>query len=504
MGAQLGTPSGKWRHWEDGWKRPTKELFTVVGQGLGRSKLWTPGGQDNQGPQGPPGTPGTPGTPGKTRDSRATLVKRVRSPVSPRGAGNRASGEAAVRALPSVEEVRRLRTARQGTLTGCEPQSCWATPRSAEPSSEKLGITPVMTRYFRVLPAPKSSSRSLVVSRKGQNRDTGEKQAANKFVKLAEDTSNSLQPDVNFIHTFLKPEKLTRVEKRFKGRAVMEMMKLDKEIKETQTRLEPLVVETRQLLEEKDHIQKENQFFQEYLTKQTEESRQRTEKLWNYYLQQSMKIEQRKQELTSKYANKNSALKRELLEKENTLSNLNKQLEAMRDISVIKEKQDREIEKLQQEIKKTHVETAAKKQAMLVQFFQDKALLEAQLSELEARQSGKKLTKELKSKNQALEKAAKQHVSEFHSNINRQHQQLQKELPELVQKCHQLEDTHSQLKKKKQLLQQEHWYVECLRRGRQQLQERRNRCPNGQGSPKTTRNPALGTKSKVHPKKFLK
>ena len=123
----------------------------------------------------------------------------------------------------------------------------------------------------------------------------------------------------------------------------MEMMKLDKEIKETQTRLEPLVVETRQLLEEKDHIQKENQFFQEYLTKQTEESRQRTEKLWNYYLQQSVKIEQRKQELTSKYANKNSALKRELLEKENTLSNLNKQLEAMRDISVIKEKQDREI-----------------------------------------------------------------------------------------------------------------------------------------------------------------
>ena len=120
--------------------------------------------------------------------------------------------------------------------------------------------------------------------------------------RLAEDTSNSLQPDVNFINTFLKPEKLTRVEKRFKGRAVMEMMKLDKAIKETRTRLEPLVVETRQLLEEKDHVQKENQFFQEYLTKQTEESRQRTEKLWNYYLQQSMKIEQRKQELTSKYA----------------------------------------------------------------------------------------------------------------------------------------------------------------------------------------------------------
>lgn len=183
MGPQLGTPSGKWRHWEDGWKRPTKELLTVVGQGLGRSKLWIPSGQDDQRPQGPPGTAGTPGTPGTTRDSRATLVKRVRFPVSPRGVGNRASGEPAVRAVPSAEDVTRLRTARQGTLTRCEPQSCWATPRSAEPSSEKLGITPVMTRYFRVLPAPKSSSRFLVVSRKGQNRDIGEKQLADEFVK---------------------------------------------------------------------------------------------------------------------------------------------------------------------------------------------------------------------------------------------------------------------------------------------------------------------------------
>ncbi|XP_057598477.1 coiled-coil domain-containing protein 121 isoform X2 [Hippopotamus amphibius kiboko] len=277
-------------------------------------------------------------------------------------------------------------------------------------------------------------------------------------------------------------------------------MKLDKEIKETQSRLEPLVEETRQLLAEKERVEEENQFFLEYLTKQTEESRQRTEKMWNYCLQQSGEIEQRRKELTSKYAKKNSALKTELLQKEKILSDLNKQLEAMRDISIVKEKQEKEIQTLQQEIRKTQAETAEKKQAILIQFFQDKALLAAQLSELDARQLGKRLTKELNSKNQALERAAKQYTSEFYSSINRQHQQVQKKLPQLIQKCQKLEATHSHLKTKKQQLQQEQWYVECLIRGRQQLQERRNSCPKGQGAPKTTLNPALGTKSRIHPK----
>ncbi|NIG59153.1 coiled-coil domain-containing protein [Pontoporia blainvillei] len=317
-------------------------------------------------------------------------------------------------------------------------------------------------------------------------------------LKLAEDSCNSLQPDLSFIN-FLKPEELTKAEKRFKEKAVVEM-KLDKQIKETQIRLEPLVEETRQLLAENVRVEEENQFFLEYLTKQTKESRQRTETLWNYYLQQSGQIEQRRQELTSKYAEKNSALNTELLQKEKILSNLNKQLEAMRDVSIVKEKQEREIQTLQQEIKKTHAETAARKQAMLVQFFQDKALLEAQLSELDARQLGKRPTKELNSKNKALERAAKQYTSEFHSSIDRQHQQLQKELPQLIQKCQKLEATHSRLKKQQQQLQQEQWYLECLSRGRQRLQERRNPCPKGQGAPKTTLNSALGTKSRTHPK----
>ena len=326
----------------------------------------------------------------------------------------------------------------------------------------------------------------------------GECLACSSF-RLAVDSSSSLQPDLRFLNNFLKPEKLTKREKRFKEKAIVEMMKLDKQIKETQIRLEPIMGDTRQLLAEKAHVKKENQFFLEYLTKQTEECKQRIEKLWNDYLHQSREIEQKRQELASKYAKKKSELKTELLQKEKILSNLNQQLEAMRDISIVKENQEREIRTLQQEIKKTQAETAVKKQAVLVQFFQEKALLEAQLSELDARQLGKRPTKELNSKNQALEKAAKQYASEFHGSINKQHQRLRKELPQLIQKCQKLEATHSHLKQQQQLLQQEQWYLESLIRGRQRLQERRNPCPR-QGVPKTTLNPALGTKSRMHPK----
>ncbi|XP_059973909.1 coiled-coil domain-containing protein 121 [Mesoplodon densirostris] len=483
MGVQLRTEAGKWRHCEDDWSRPPEEPLTVVGQGLGRAKLWTPGGQDDKGPPG----------------SHTTKVKRVPFPVGPPRAGNRAAGEPAARARPAAEEVKRLRAGRAGTRAGCERRSCWVPPRAAETSPEKLEKPSALGRRFRVSPAPDRRALSLAVSAK-VHRDFGEERLDAEFVKLAEDSSNSLQPDLSFINNFRKPEKLAKAEKRFKEEAVVEMMKLDKQIKKPQIRLEPLAEETRQLLGKNVRVEEENQFFLEYLTKQTKESRQRTEKLWNYYSQQSGQIEQRRRELTSKHAGKNSALKTELLQKEKIVCNLNKQLEAMRDVSIVKEKQEREIQTLQQEIKKTLAETAAKKRAMLVQFVQGKALLEAQLSELDARQLGKRPTKQLKSKNEALERAAKQYTSLFHSSIDRQHQQLQNKLPQLIQKGQKLEATHSRLKKQQQQLQQDQWYLECLSWGRQRLHERRNPCPKGQGAPKTILNPALGTKSRTHPK----
>lgn len=82
-------------------------------------------------------------------------------------------------ALPSAEEVRRLRTHDRG-LTDASP-GCWAR-RDRRLRSGKLGITPVMTRYFRVLPPPKVALARGSLP-KGQSRDTGEEQSADKFVK---------------------------------------------------------------------------------------------------------------------------------------------------------------------------------------------------------------------------------------------------------------------------------------------------------------------------------
>ncbi|EPY77413.1 coiled-coil domain-containing protein 121 [Camelus ferus] len=461
MGAQLGTASRKWRHWLSDCRGPPNEPLIVVGQGLLRK---TPGWLDERGPWGPQSTNG----------------KRVRFPVCLQGAGNRVAGEATPRARPAAKDVKQLTAGRSSTWAGYNPWSRWAARRPVELSREKLGKRVTWGSYFCFSPAFGSRACSRAVSPKPSYRDLWEERLAAELIKLAEDSSNPLQPDVSFVYNFLNQEKLTKAEKRFKEKAMVEMMKLDKQIKEFQVRLEPLVEQTRQLLTEKAHVQEENQFFLEYMTKHTEEAKQRAEKLWNYCLQQSREIEQTRQKLASKYVEKNSALKTEFLQKANILSNLNQQLHRMRDVFIIKEKQEKEIQTLQEEIKKTPAETAAKKEAMLVQFLQEKASLAAQLSELDARRVGKRPTNGI----QALEKAAKQYTLDFHSSVNRQNQRLQKEIPQLIQKYRKLEATQSHIKKKKQQLQQEQWYLECLSRGRQRLQERRNLCPNGQGTPK--------------------
>ncbi|XP_058406656.1 coiled-coil domain-containing protein 121-like [Diceros bicornis minor] len=294
----------------------------------------------------------------------------------------------------------------------------------------------------------------------------GERCSCSSF-RFAEDSSSSPPPYLNLINNLVKSEKLTDAEMRFKEKIVVETMKLNKQIKQAQMEQEWLKEETRQLHAEKLLVQAENKFFLEYLTNKTEEYRRQPEKLWNNYLQESGETERRRQESASKYAKQTSVLKTELLEKEKIHSNLKQQLQALRDISVLKEKQEREMQTLQ-------AETAAKKQEIHVQFLQQKALLEKQLTEPDMSQLGKRRRKELNRKTQPLELAAKQYNFEFYRDINRKNQQLKKELLQLNQQCQELQATPSQLKNQKQQLQQEQWYVECLMPGRRRLQGRHN------------------------------
>ncbi|XP_073071239.1 coiled-coil domain-containing protein 121 isoform X1 [Manis javanica] len=316
---------------------------------------------------------------------------------------------------------------------------------------------------------------------------------------FADNSSSSSPPYLSLINNFFKPEKLTKEGMRFEEKTVMEIMKLNKQIKQAQIQQEPLMEETRQLYSEKFLVQAENKFFLEYLTNKTEECRRQPEKLWNHHLQKSREIEQSRKESASKYAKQTSVFKTELLQKEKIQSNLKQQLQAMRHISLLKEEQEREMQTLQGEKRQIQADTAAKKEEVQVQFLQEKALLEKQLSELDMRQLGKRERKELNRKSQALELAAKQCNFEFCCGVNRENQQLQKELLQLIQQCQELQTAQNQLKNQKQQLQQEQWYVECLIQGRELLQRRHNWCLEGPGAPKTI-TPSLGTKPRINPK----
>ncbi|XP_008070955.2 coiled-coil domain-containing protein 121 [Carlito syrichta] len=293
---------------------------------------------------------------------------------------------------------------------------------------------------------------------------------------------------------------------RFKEKTVEELSKLNRQIKQVQIQQEPLLEEYRQLRVEKSAVQAENKFFLEYLNNKTEECRKQPEKLWNNYLQKSGEIERRRQESASIFAKQTSMLRTELLQKEKIQFNLKHQLQAVRDISLIKEKQEMEIQTLQEEKKKVQAETAAKKQKIQVHFLEEKALLEKQLSEPDMKQLGKRERRELNRKAQALELAAKQFISEFSRGINRENQQLRQELLQLMQQSQKLAATQSHLRNCKDHLQQEQWYLEGLIRGRRKWQGRLSWWYLGsQDVAQTTLGPALGSKSSISPDaRFLK
>ncbi|XP_037669365.1 coiled-coil domain-containing protein 121 isoform X2 [Choloepus didactylus] len=269
-----------------------------------------------------------------------------------------------------------------------------------------------------------------------------------------------------------------------KEKTLVAVKELKEQMIQTQIQQEQLLEDNMHLRTEKTVVQAENKFFLEYLANKTEEFKRQPEKLWNNFLQKSGEIEQRRQESASKYAKRISVLKAELLQKEKIQLNLKQQLKAMRNISITKEKQQAEVQTLQNAKKKAQTEAAAKIEETKTQLLQEKALLDKQLSEPDMRELGKKNKREIKRKSQALEWTTKQYTLEFYRGINRENDQLQKERLQLLHQCQELEASQSQLKNTKQQLQQEQWYLEGLIRGRQRMHRRHNWCLNGQGTAK--------------------
>lgn len=448
---------------------PEIEMLKVVGLGLGRPKLWFPR-EDEMGSGG--------------QGSRIKK-KRVHFPFVPRKAGKKATEESSTSLLSAAEKVKLKASLARRRL------GLWTMPRPAEHRTEKLRKLPFRGHHFRVMQAPGASSEGVSLSETWQ--DMGSE------CEFAEDSSIPLPPYLTLISNLFKSERLTKAATWVKEKTV-EVMKLSRLVKRAQILQEPLRKEARQLLMEKLHVQSENKFFEEYLTKKTEACRRQYENLWEDYLQKSAEIQQRRQESTAKYAKQNVELKEELLKKEEIQFYLEQQLQGLKDISLVREKQDIEIQTLQEQKKKAQAETATKKREMVVQFLHEKALLEKKLKEPDVTQLENEERKELKKKAQALESAAEKCAFEFYSGIRRENQRLQKEILQQSRQCQALQATYSQLENQKQQLQQEQGYINSLIRGRQRIHSRHNLCLKVQGAPKTTRNPPLGVKSKLHPR----
>lgn len=129
LGCQLVTMSGLWRLWDDRWRVTEIETLSVMGLGLGKPKLWSPGEPDETGSQG---------------QGLRSKKKRVHFTFDPQTAGNRAAKGPTARVLSAPEKVKQLRD-RMGR---------WAEPRPVEHRTEKLSLR---GRDLRVMQAPSTS-----------------------------------------------------------------------------------------------------------------------------------------------------------------------------------------------------------------------------------------------------------------------------------------------------------------------------------------------------------
>ncbi|XP_036105684.1 coiled-coil domain-containing protein 121-like [Molossus molossus] len=490
--------AGSWRHWDQDRRWAGEGELRVVGTAL-----------KTQGPRSM-GLPGYRSTLGYCLRLRK---KGLRFNLGTQGPGTRASGDRSAKAEPPRTVVPLKTTAPSRTKapqrteasstmmvplkspagSGVQLKSTlgrtgqhydsrtrWTVQTPSEPRLQKLRTLSLQSRLLREWQASTTTSLASVALSEMWDEDVD---SGSKFV---EDLSIPPTSCISLISKFLKPGKPTKSAMWFMEKT-MEVMKLDKQVKETQIQQKAVLEQTRLLLDEKFHVQADTKFMLDHLTNKTEEYRREINKLWDNYAQESGEIQRRRQELASKYAKQTSEFQKQLLEKEKKEFDLKQQLRAMRDISLVKEKQDREMQTLQEELKKAQAETTAK---VYAQYLQEKTLLTKQLSEPDVSQLRKSERKKLKKKAHALEVAAEKLAFQCCRDLLTENQELQRKLVQQSQQCQEVQATQSFLQKQKQQLQREQWYTECLIRGRRQLQQR---------TPKTERTPSLSTKSRLNP-----
>ena len=167
----------------------------------------------------------------------------------------------------------------------------------------------------------------------------------------------------------------------------MQVMKLDHQIRDSSP-TKVVMEEAGLLLNEKLPFQANTEVMIVNLTNKAKKYQREIENQWDKHGQERGEMLPATQESVSKYAKQTSDLQTtQLLEKEKLVSNFQQQREAVRDISLGREEEYRELHTIQEELKKDRAETAAKAQA---RYFQEKALLERQLNKPAMRMMGER------------------------------------------------------------------------------------------------------------------
>ncbi|XP_069872059.1 coiled-coil domain-containing protein 121-like [Dipodomys merriami] len=328
-------------------------------------------------------------------------------------------------------------------------------------------------------------------------------------ISLAEESEvpSPQSPYLTILNEYMSPEMITRLERTVKKRAVIALKTLTKQKQESQMKQQPLLQESKQLLEEKLHVYNDSKFFVDYLNKINEQRKKKHQELWEEYFQQCGAIEQKRQELVSQYRKRNTDLKAQLMQGRKKQFNAKRQLQTASHITKIKEKQNMKLEALKEETAQVLMETSFKDQSTHFEFLECRELLAKKLKQLDIMQRGKNQTRELKKKAKALELTARQVHLNFCYDVNAANRQIRKELQELTQQYQKLNSVKNQLKTQKQMLKEEQWYLEALKKGRQRLQAQRknndNVCSTVQIAPRVPRSHSLGAKSRINPKGFL-
>ncbi|XP_076778519.1 coiled-coil domain-containing protein 121-like [Arvicanthis niloticus] len=328
------------------------------------------------------------------------------------------------------------------------------------------------------------------------------------FAFAADSQAPPLQsPHMIILNTYLKPESLTRLEKKVRKKTLEAMAEVEQEMEAAKRRRSVLVKGIKDMQKEMLFEKADSKPFLEYLQQKNEEKRRKYDSLWEDYTRQCEGIKDRRRELVSTFTSRTADLQRQLMRGKKLEARLKKKLKALEPMAQVRESQRQTIQALELEEASIDADISFVDREAHFQFLKEKASLEKQMEDLNLLESGEEITRELKKKAKALDAVAKRAHKDFWEGIKAENSQLRTQLQQLDQELCKLEAGKEKLERRKQRWKEQQWYLEALTRGRERLQQQehlRQQQEHHHPKPQTAPQPALGrllsARPKVNPK----